>query len=88
MPGCTQGNFRLSVTKIDTSSCSCNQGEPWKERWHLPRSSPFLIILGEGVCGHRGAVGGHDLKGRGAWGLTVAELWSWAHRGTFLSLAS
>lgn len=48
MAGCTQGNFRLSMTITDTSGLSCNQGEPWKKHWPFP-------LLTCGCPGRRGA---------------------------------
>lgn len=86
MVGCTQGNSRLSVIIIVTSGRPCNQGEPWKEHWHLWLSQE------KGYVGTGGCCGGHDSNEQGARGLhrtvcLVADC-DLANGGTFPSSAS
>lgn len=64
MAGCVQGNFRLSVTVIDTPGVSYNQGGSWPEGWHfLP--SLYLVVLRKEVCGPQGEWGIMVQKSKG-----------------------
>ena len=72
---------------IDTSGPSCNQGEPWKEHWHL------WLSWKKGCMSTGGHGGGVMIPNeQGDWGSTILSAW-WqivilANDGTFPSLAS
>lgn len=70
MAGCTQGNSRLSVIIIVTSGRPCNQGEPWKEHWHLWLSWEKGYV-GTGVCWGSGLI--RTSKGPGV--CTILSAW-------------
>lgn len=69
MVGCTQGNWGLSVTVIDTRGLPVIREHPGRS--HVAPHPHLGGRPGGGVCGHRGH-GGHGRKEQGDWGLNRA----------------